>query len=176
MGAPWRPRKKSTPHAPYITWVLGPLLEGSNTDDLSSQVHLLSHLGSSQRMLAWMVLGPPAETIVVVVDIFTDEQQDEQQFHRQMDSFSLKSFLQKIYFCTTWKVDGATPMYWLTMAPYKSPPVGSGDCHLLSLRRVYIYICMMYIYIYLNYISTILRFSQQTHCPYILSSLIWGFS
>ena len=26
---------------------------------------------------------------------------------------------------TTWKVDGATPMYWFIMAPYKSPPFGS---------------------------------------------------
>ena len=26
---------------------------------------------------------------------------------------------------TTWKVDGATPMYWFIMTPYKSPPFGS---------------------------------------------------
>ena len=35
---------------------------------------------------------------------------------------------------TTWKVDGPTPMYWFIMAPYKSPPFGSGDRHLLSHR------------------------------------------
>ena len=39
-----------------------------------------------------------------------------------------------IFKCTTWKVDGPTPMYWFIMAPYKSPPFGSGDRHLLSHR------------------------------------------
>ena len=24
------------------------------------------------------------------------------------------------------RIDGATPMYWFIMAPYKSPPFGSG--------------------------------------------------
>ena len=37
------------------------------------------------------------------------------------------------YNYTTWKVDGATPMYWFIMALYFSPPFGSGgSSHLLS--------------------------------------------
>ena len=39
-----------------------------------------------------------------------------------------------VFLYTTWKVDGATPMYWFIMAPCKASPFGSGDRHLLSLR------------------------------------------
>ena len=37
---------------------------------------------------------------------------------------------------TTWKVDGATPMYWFIMAPYKSPRFGSGAIYFDSLTAL----------------------------------------
>ena len=93
--------------------------KGSNIDDLWSQVHLLSHLGSSQRMLAWMVVGPPAETTTRLSSSLTFSQTDSRMnssFIGKWILFSLKSFLRKIYFCTIWKVDGATPMYCIGLS------------------------------------------------------------
>ena len=38
-----------------------------------------------------------------------------------------------LWIYTTWKVDGATPMYWFIMAPYDLPPNLGVASHLLSL-------------------------------------------
>ncbi len=55
---------------------------------------------------------------------------DRKKSWKVMVQISLKScfmFHRSSSVYTTWKVDGATPVYWFIMAPYKS-----GDRHLLS--------------------------------------------